>query len=924
MATDDQLSSLLDRASTILTRQNDWADGQVALMAGTKDDPASFNAVGGKTGDLGYYPVKNVNGQTVYMPCLERQQAIAEAGVVTVEAAMVNKTRDRVTLREIAAGTSTPAVPTIEDPTHNNRDLFLELFTDINAGAVQGGRKGVLDGFKYASTPLTFSPTENICIEGVPGRSGIVGLQEEATKADAVLKFEGDTARPYVSISGLIIDASARMFLAQKASGSGINLRNLEKATVDNCVLIGGYGYPVIPADPNTPYAGGDSGVVPTLCDYVEITRNLFKYWLDKSVYPSGLSAAVDPETVRSHIYMSGNTHFHCNTAASLTRGGMLLQVLGDRVLECRNGFSHTEVGSAPIIPGLGIIITNVLMSKVGWPFRLFGGHGRTVIDNVVVQDWGYDPKDMSLMPSASAVIMAEGLYGAEINFNAMMRYWKDSTQHRGYEFRDYDYDNSDSRSNQLAGRIANIPNGIGIMENNGAFGNHSRIMMESVGAHVAYTGNAPNSRHEVLLPNGDKTEYLNGLPFTGKWTPTILFLGVTGHTFDTANATHESWYERKGDEVTVHVRVLMPYSGLPAGTSGEIRLTGLPWAVETGKGSGHGQGGTMGGITYPSGATTPYLEAPAGATYLRLRFPIQTSRSVLTSDLTGLSGTLRVEGSITYRADTTLRWNPSYVSKAVIGWYDAMDQSTLDLIGTNKSVLRLRNKGKASGAVLTNPTAAKQPLYSLIGWDDSARPCLIGNGGVDGQILSTATGLPGNYWLFVVAERAAQTNTDTSTSSRALVSTGGAGGNRVHLSVQTPSADPDQTSVSIFSSGTGGGSATATPWAVDSKAIIFCKIAATTSIGLNGAAPSGAGAIGTGTPSEGFALFGLPEVGGSNNVSRFPGKIAEVLVIDPAQLAGGGTDAERQRIEGGLAHKWNIQSLLVTGHPYKTTAPEV
>ena len=75
MSVETDLAELNARASTILTRQNDWVDGQVALIAGTANDPDSFNQFGGKTGALGYYPVRNVNGQTIFIPCIDRVKA---------------------------------------------------------------------------------------------------------------------------------------------------------------------------------------------------------------------------------------------------------------------------------------------------------------------------------------------------------------------------------------------------------------------------------------------------------------------------------------------------------------------------------------------------------------------------------------------------------------------------------------------------------------------------------------------------------------------------------------------------------------------------------------------------------------------------------------------------------------------------------
>lgn len=71
------LADLLAKNSDLFAAYEKWSNGQTALLSGTPDDPASFNADGGKTGTLGYYPVVNVNGQTIYVPCMARLQAIA-------------------------------------------------------------------------------------------------------------------------------------------------------------------------------------------------------------------------------------------------------------------------------------------------------------------------------------------------------------------------------------------------------------------------------------------------------------------------------------------------------------------------------------------------------------------------------------------------------------------------------------------------------------------------------------------------------------------------------------------------------------------------------------------------------------------------------------------------------------------------------
>ena len=57
--------------------------------------------------------------------------------------------------------------------------------------------------------------------------------------------------------------------------------------------------------------------------------------------------------------------------------------------------------------------------------------------------------------------------------------------------------------------------------------------------------------------------------------------------------------------------------------------------------------------------------------------------------------------------------------------------------------------------------------------------------------------------------------------------------------------------------------------------------------------------------------------MGGSRAYDTFNGAFAEVLLLDSDP-----TDADRERIEGYLAHKWGITSSLVPSHPYFNTAP--
>lgn len=74
---DNDIAELVGLSAKFFSAYQAWSDGQIMLLAGTIDDPDSFDKDGGKAGALGYYPVVNVNGQTIYVPCVARLQAMA-------------------------------------------------------------------------------------------------------------------------------------------------------------------------------------------------------------------------------------------------------------------------------------------------------------------------------------------------------------------------------------------------------------------------------------------------------------------------------------------------------------------------------------------------------------------------------------------------------------------------------------------------------------------------------------------------------------------------------------------------------------------------------------------------------------------------------------------------------------------------------
>jgi hypothetical protein len=71
---------------------------------------------------------------------------------------------------------------------------------------------------------------------------------------------------------------------------------------------------------------------------------------------------------------------------------------------------------------------------------------------------------------------------------------------------------------------------------------------------------------------------------------------------------------------------------------------------------------------------------------------------------------------------------------------------------------------------------------------------------------------------------------------------------------------------------------------------------------------------ITSGFPSQTAALMAI---GNDNFGDKIDGAVGEVIVGD-----GSLSDADRERIEGYLAHKWGLAANLPSSHPYKSSAP--
>jgi hypothetical protein len=258
--------------------------------------------------------------------------------------------------------------------------------------------------------------------------------------------------------------------------------------------------------------------------------------------------------------------------------------------------------------------------------------------------------------------------------------------------------------------------------------------------------------------------------------------------------------------------------------------------------------------------------------------------------------------------------WTPAVVSAALTANWDA--QSGITVTGAGVSAWA-STVGTISAAQATD---ASRPPYSATGWNGTL-PCLTFDGlSTGGDFLQPTANIPfGAYWVFLVLERDTQDDTNTSAERGILVTALSSGGTLAQLCVERPTADASQTNFKSIQLGTGNVTAATTGLTVAKKSVAFAQLTDNDiRVRVNGGTASSAGDYGATTGTTFY-------IGRASNAARcYKGKVAQILMANPSLLPGGGTDAERQKFEGYLAHRWGCQANLDAAHPYLTTAPVV
>jgi len=254
--------------------------------------------------------------------------------------------------------------------------------------------------------------------------------------------------------------------------------------------------------------------------------------------------------------------------------------------------------------------------------------------------------------------------------------------------------------------------------------------------------------------------------------------------------------------------------------------------------------------------------------------------------------------------------WTPDVMGMDV--WLDASDAATVE-IGQSNSVSEWRDKS-GHERHMSQPTEGARPTYNPTGWGDS-RPCLEvvpwNSTGSQRQSLHRYVdddGIGGDaYTLFVVADVA-----DTNSSKY------------IHFQ-RTASSFVDIYKVS----GTGGevsgwqrqylensdaGARASTAGAPGRQLLQYTLATTNSAIHRNGVQIAGnQGNHRAGLLTHLFTVNGGDHAGGQGMIGSF----AELIFMTENP-----SSADRQRMEGYLAHKWNLVDGLSVGHPYKEHAP--
>jgi len=240
--------------------------------------------------------------------------------------------------------------------------------------------------------------------------------------------------------------------------------------------------------------------------------------------------------------------------------------------------------------------------------------------------------------------------------------------------------------------------------------------------------------------------------------------------------------------------------------------------------------------------------------------------------------------------------WTPAELGNDLALWLDAMDTDTITLNGSNVSQW---NDKSGAGNNVSQSTASAQPSYVLN--DLNNKPGITSTGGT--MRLESLSNIS---WNFDIGSFATVCNFASANNYEMLfqITSPTEGGSIDFFFLRR---DQLFNTIDFNGSPFNVGSLSANAAAYTGR--YERNIARNTSVN---------GTVFTGTPNGTFtgqvanARFTI--LGSSNS---FVGSLNE-LVVCKNYLS----DANRQKLEGYLAHKWGLTANLPSDHPYKTVAP--
>jgi hypothetical protein len=256
--------------------------------------------------------------------------------------------------------------------------------------------------------------------------------------------------------------------------------------------------------------------------------------------------------------------------------------------------------------------------------------------------------------------------------------------------------------------------------------------------------------------------------------------------------------------------------------------------------------------------------------------------------------------------------WEPDNIA-SLVGWYDAYDDESLVIYvdaGDQTLVNTWINKANTT-ITASQTTDTEKPLYSATA--RNSKPGLIFDGTNDRLPLSTITNLPtgqANSVIMAVGYIGSYPNYGR------LIAWGGTTGTHPMRGLGTSTTSGYHT----LQTWNSGDSHSGMAWNGDN--IVYQAYLKTgsnmyTKYHINGSSTANVGnTLTSASTSTSRGVIGDAATT-TDSADSLNGTIQEILIFNEEL-----PDALRQKVEGYLAHKWGLTSLLPSDHPYKTEAP--